>query len=121
MESIRRGIDMFDCVMPTRNGRNGMAFTDDGPLKLRNLKHRFDSAPLQIGLDYDQSHLSRAYIRHLFVAGEMLGPILLSMHNLAYYHRLMAEVREAISADCFLELFKRRMSGWRDESQPAAT
>ena len=87
LNGVRRGIDMFDCVMPTRNGRNAMAFTDEGPLKMRNLKHRDDSQPIQSDLNYPHSNLSRSYIRHLFMANEMLGPILLSIHNLAYYHR----------------------------------
>ncbi|MEM9411542.1 MAG: tRNA guanosine(34) transglycosylase Tgt [Planctomycetota bacterium] len=112
LQSVLRGIDMFDCVMPTRNGRNAMAFTDEGPLKLRNSKHRDDPRPLQAGLKYRESQHSRAYIRHLFAAGEMLGPILLSMHNLAYYHHLMAEAREAIAADRFIDFFERKMAGW---------
>ncbi len=112
LEAIRRGIDMFDCVMPTRNGRNAMAFTDDGPIKLRNKVHQQDPQPIQADVETDFSHLSRAYIRHLFMAGEMLGPILLSLHNLAYYNRLMAEARQAIENDCFVPFFNRRMSGW---------
>jgi queuine tRNA-ribosyltransferase len=112
LQAVARGIDMFDCVMPTRNGRNAMAFTDEGPLKMRNLKYRLDSRPLQANLNNDASQLSRAYLRHLFVAGEMLGPILLSLHNLSYYHHLMDEAREAISSDCFLEFAQRRMTGW---------
>ena len=115
LESVERGIDMFDCVMPTRNGRNAMAFTDEGPLKLRNLKHRCDPMPLQKGLKHRESSHSRSYIRHLFAAGEMLGPILLSMHNLAYYHHLMAQAREAIAADCFVEFKREKMAGWRQD------
>ena len=112
LNGVRRGIDMFDCVMPTRNGRNASAFTDDGPLKMRNLKHRADPNPIQVDMDYPHSNLSRSYIRHLFIANEMLGPILLSIHNLAYYHRLMKQAREAIRADRFVEFFDQRMSGW---------
>ena len=113
LHAVRRGVDMFDCVMPTRNGRNAMAFSDEGPLKLRNAKHRFDSRPLQAGLTHPHADLSRAYIRHLFAAGEMLGPILLSIHNLAYYHRLMADARKAIEADEFLDFFDGSMRGWK--------
>lgn len=113
LEAVLRGVDMFDCVMPTRNGRNGMAFTDDGPLKMRNLKHRSDPRPLQGDLEYPHSDLSRSYIRHLVMCGEMLGPILLSMHNLAYYHRLMRQAREAIAADRFVEFHQQRMAGWQ--------
>ncbi len=112
LQAVMRGVDMFDCVMPTRNGRNAMAFTDEGPLKMRNLKHREDPSPLQANLSHPQSHLSRAYIRHLFMAGEMLGPILLSMHNLAYYHHLMTQAREAIEADRFQQFFDAKMASW---------
>ncbi len=118
LQAIGRGVDMFDCVMPTRNGRNAMAFTDDGPLKMRNQKHRSDPRPLQTDMDNEASQMSRAYVRHLFTAGEMLGPILLSLHNLHYYHRLMREARNAITADCFLEFAQRRMSGWGEKSLP---
>ncbi len=112
LEAIRRGVDMFDCVMPTRNGRNAMAFTDEGHLKLRNRVHQLDSRPLQADINTRFSSLSRAYIRHLFMAKEMLGPILLSIHNLAYYQRLMRQAREAIAADSFLEFYRLRMQGW---------
>lgn len=117
LESIRLGIDMFDCVMPTRNGRNAMAFTDDGPIKLRNKIHEVDSQPIQADVETGFSHLSRAYIRHLFMASEMLGPILLSLHNLAYYNRLMAEAREAIENDCFVEFQDHRASQWSGKTQ----
>lgn len=112
LQAIRRGVDMFDCVMPTRNGRNGMAFTDEGPLKMRNLVHRDDPNPIQQGIDSDYAHLSRAYLRHLFMAGEMLGPILLSIHNLTYYQGLMKQARQAIESDSFLDFFAERFHGW---------
>ena len=117
LQAVRRGIDMFDCVMPTRNGRNGSGFTDAGPIKLRNLKHRYDKSPIDPNMKHHNAHLSRSYLRHLFMAGEMLGPILLSLHNLAYYHRLMSEARAAIETDCYTEFFTKRMSGW--QSKPA--
>ena len=113
LEAIRCGVDMFDCVMPTRNGRNASAFTDEGELKIRNAIHRSDPRPLAADLDSPYAQLSRAYLRHLFMADEMLGPILLSFHNLAYYQRLMREAREAIAADCFLDFLERRMAGWQ--------
>lgn len=113
LNGILRGIDMFDCVMPTRNGRNAMGFTDQGPVKMRNKVHQTDPNPIQADLQTPYSHLSRAYIRHLFMAGEMLGPILLSLHNIAYYQKLMAEAREAIAADCFQDLVQRRFAGWQ--------
>ena len=112
LEAIFRGVDMFDCVMPTRNGRNAQAFTDDGPIKMKNARHRSDPNPVQAGMSYPHADLSRSYLRHLFMAGEMLGPILLSMHNLAYYHRLMAEARTAIEADSFVDFHRERMAGW---------
>lgn len=112
LEGVLRGIDMFDCVMPTRNGRNACAFTDAGQLKLRNSCYREDPRPVQADVVTPQSHLSRAYLRHLFMAGEMLGPILLSLHNVAYYQRLMRQAREAIAADCFLDFYRQRLSGW---------
>src|SRR5262249_8601031 len=97
LAGVAAGIDLFDCVMPTRNGRNAMAFTMDGPLRLRNAKHRRDPAPLESGCPcYACRHFSRAYIHHLFQVEEMLGPTLLSIHNIAFYLRLMAGIREAI-------------------------
>ena len=112
IEGVRRGVDMFDCVMPTRNGRNAMAFTDSGFLKLRNAVHERDPRPLQADVKTDYSHLSRSYIRHLFKANEMMGPILLSLHNLAYYQRLMTQAREAIANDQFMDFYQERMAGW---------
>ncbi|MBN1488411.1 MAG: tRNA guanosine(34) transglycosylase Tgt, partial [Phycisphaerae bacterium] len=83
--AVQAGIDMFDCVLPTRNGRNAYAFTPTGPLRLRNEKHRLDERPLETGCDCVAcTGFSQAYIRHLFLAGEMLGPILVSLHNLRF-------------------------------------
>jgi queuine tRNA-ribosyltransferase len=112
IEGVLRGVDMFDCVMPTRNGRNAMAFTDSGHLKLRNQVHRRDPRPLQADVETEFSDLSRGYIRHLFIANEMLGPMILSLHNIAYYQRLMRQAREAIANDCFLEFYAERKRGW---------
>jgi len=121
LEAIARGIDLFDCVMPTRNGRNAMAFTDAGPMRLRNLKYERDPRPLQEGCPCPACRRSRAYIRHLFMAGEMLGPILLSIHNLTYYQQLMTGAREAIAADRFAAFRAEKLAGWRqrmkDEGQ----
>jgi queuine tRNA-ribosyltransferase len=102
--------------MPTRNGRNATAFTDQGKLKLRNAVHERDPRPLQANIETEYAHLSRAYIRHLFKAGEMMGPILLSLHNLAYYQQLMRQAQEAISNDCYLDFFQQRMAGWQLDS-----
>jgi queuine tRNA-ribosyltransferase len=113
LEAIRRGVDLFDCVIPTRNGRNAMAFTDRGPLKMRNLKHQRDQRPLEEHCPCPACRHSRGYIRHLFAAGEMLGPILLSAHNLTYYQRLVRDARIAIEERRFIEFHQSRLAGWR--------
>jgi queuine tRNA-ribosyltransferase len=112
LEAIRRGIDMFDCVMPTRNGRNALAFTDQGTLRLRNLKHQREPRPLDDTCPCPACRHSRGYLRHLFQAGEMLGPMLVSAHNLTYYQRLMARARVAIEAGQFMEFYAERMRDW---------
>ncbi len=104
LAGIARGIDMFDCVLPTRNGRNAQAFTLSGPIKLRNSCYRRDSAPLESDCPcYTCRNFSRAYLHHLFQAGEMLGPVLLSLHNVAFYDRLLAGARQAIAAGRFAD------------------
>lgn len=113
LEAIRRGVDLFDCVMPTRNGRNGLAFTDEGPLRLRNQKHQTDGRPLDERCPCPACQHSRGYLRHLFMAGEMLGPILLTAHNLTYYQRLLSGAREAIARDRFVQHFTEKMQGWQ--------
>jgi len=112
LEAVRRGIDLFDCVMPTRNGRNAMAFTDEGSLRLRNLQYETDPRPLQDECPCPACRRSRGYIRHLFMVGEMLGPILLSIHNVTYYQRLLADARSAIEEDRFLAFYREKMAGW---------
>jgi queuine tRNA-ribosyltransferase len=112
IEGIARGIDLFDCVMPTRNGRNALAFTDRGPLRLRNAVHERDPQPLEQGCPCPACRHSRGYLRHLFQAGEMLGPILTSIHNITYYQRLVAGAREAIAADRFLDFRAEKLRGW---------
>jgi queuine tRNA-ribosyltransferase len=110
--AVRAGIDMFDCVLPTRNGRNAQAFTRTGTIRLRNAAHAEDPGPLEAGCDcpacdpgahgwptIDGRPFSRAYIRHLFMAGEMLGPILVTQHNLRHFQRLMLDIRRAIAED----------------------
>jgi queuine tRNA-ribosyltransferase len=100
--AVRRGIDMFDCVMPTRSGRTGQAFTRRGTVNIRNARHLEDPRPLQEGCACTTCvHYSRAYLHHLFRAEEMLGPMLLTWHNLYYYQTLMREMREAIAAKKF--------------------
>jgi len=112
LEAVARGIDMFDCVMPTRNGRNALAFTAEGTVRLRNQKHARDERPLEADCPCVACKHSRAYLRHLFQADEMLGPILLSIHNLTYYQRLLAGAREAILADRFADYKERQFAGW---------
>ena len=114
VEGIARGVDMFDCVMPTRNGRNALAFTADGPLRMRNQCHAEDPRPIEEDCPCIACRHSRAYIRHLFQADEMLGPTLLSIHNLTFYQRLMSQAREAIEQGrfgAFLEQQRRRLAG----------
>lgn len=99
LENIALGIDMFDCVMPTRNGRNGMLFTSQGTINLRNEKWKDDFSPLDAeGTSYVDHEYSRAYVKHLFKAGEMLGPMIASIHNLAFYQWLVREARVHIEA-----------------------
>ncbi len=97
VEGVRRGVDMFDCVMPTRNARNGHLFVTDGVVKIRNAKHRHDTSALDAECDcYTCRNFSKAYLYHLDKCGEMLGAQLNTIHNLRYYQRLMAELRSAI-------------------------
>ncbi len=97
VEAVRRGVDMFDCVMPTRNARNGHLFTSRGVLKLRNSRFRHDTRPLDPECDcYTCQNFSRAYLHHLDRCGEMLGPTLNTIHNLHYYQTLMSGLRQAI-------------------------
>ncbi len=96
-QAVRLGVDMFDCVLPTRNGRNAYAFTASGAVRLRNQQHALVDRPMEEGCDcYACRHFSLAYIRHLFVTGEMLGPILASIHNLRFYQRFMERIRALI-------------------------
>jgi len=118
--AVRAGCDMFDCVLPTRNGRNANAFTLTGQIRLRNARFREDPGPLDPGCDCpacdpgasgwstpEGRPFSRAYIRHLFMAEEMLGPILVSLHNLRHFQRLMLDIRHAVREDDWLGLAER--------------
>jgi len=108
VEGVTQGIDMFDCVMPTRNARNGHLFTRFGDLKLRNARHRSDESPVDASCTcYTCRHFCRAYLHHLERCGEMLGPMLASIHNLHYYLNLMREVREALEANAFAAFVAR--------------
>lgn len=112
VEAVCRGIDMFDCVMPTRNARNGHLFTRNGVVKIRNAVHRYDTRPLDESCDcYTCQNFSRAYLHHLEKCGEMLGAQLNTIHNLQHYQRIMQELREAIAAqhlDAYVAEFYHR-------------
>jgi queuine tRNA-ribosyltransferase len=113
LAAVACGIDMFDCVLPTRNGRNASAFTDEGSLRLRNARFKRDPTPVESGcLCYTCKNYSRAYLHHLFLAGEMLGPTLLSLHNVAFYCRLIREIRQALRAGRFTEYQAVRLARW---------
>ena len=119
MQAVARGIDMFDCVLPTRNGRHGMAFTRFGAINLGNARHANDSRPL----DEQSAHAvartySRAYLHHLTKANEILGQVLLSTINLDYYQSLMAGMREAIAAGCFADFKVETMAQWQQGDIP---
>jgi queuine tRNA-ribosyltransferase len=102
VEGVRRGIDMFDCVMPTRNARNGHLFTRNGVIKIRNSQYEFDNKPLDEACGcYTCQHYSRAYLRHLDKCKEMLGSRLNTIHNLYYYLSLMQQIRDAIDINNF--------------------
>ena len=99
LEGVRRGIDLFDCVMPTRNARNGHLFTSRGPLKLRNARHKSSTLPADEACDcYTCSNFSRAYLHHLDKCNEILGSQLNTLHNLYFYQQHMAAIRAAIAA-----------------------
>ncbi len=117
--AVRRGVDMFDCVIPTRSGRTARAYTRNGVLNLRNARHAEDPAPLdpQCTCPACTNH-SRAYLHHLFRAEEMLGPMLLTWHNIQYYQDLMRDLREAILAGSFEAAAAEAESGWRAGEAP---
>ena len=108
LEAIAMGVDMFDCVMPTRNGRNGMLFTWNGTINIRNKKWEMDFSPIDPdGNIYADLNYSRAYLRHLIISGELLGAQIASLHNLGFYMRLMEEARNKIKQGVF--------STWKNE------
>ncbi len=120
VRAVASGVDMFDCVLPTRNGRTASAFTREGRINLKNARFKDDSLPLdprctclacagtpgslEVDLDHPEGGFSRAYLRHLFLAEEMLGPILVSMHNIQHFQSLMLDIRRAIRDDAWLSL-----------------
>jgi len=111
VEAVARGVDMFDCVIPTRSGRNGLAFTSGGRVKIRNARHERSEEPLDAACDCPAcKRFSRAYLRHLFVADEILGLHLLTIHNIRYYIRLVEQIREAVRCGRFEEFRSRILS-----------
>ena len=111
LENIALGVDMFDCVMPTRNGRNGMLFTSNGVINIKNKRWATDFSPIDEGLECSASnYYTKAYLRHLFVANEILGLQIASIHNLAFYLHLVKQAREHILAGDFKQ--------WKDEMIP---
>jgi len=115
LEAVARGVDMFDCVMPTRNGRHGVAFTRFGQVNLRNARHADDPRPLDEQSAWPStSSYSRAYLHHLVKSGETLGAMLLSEINIAYYQRLMHDIREAVAQGSFADFRGRTREQWAE-------
>lgn len=118
IRGIELGVDMFDCVMPTRNGRNGYLFTSHGMVKIRNARHRGDDAPLDANCDcYTCLHFSRGYLHHLDKCGEMLGAMLMTRHNLHYYHDLVGQLRSAIETGTFRNRVETLRNHWITENE----
>jgi queuine tRNA-ribosyltransferase len=113
LEAVARGVDMFDCVLPTRNGRHGLAFTRFGPINLKNARHAQDPRPIdEASVCAAARDFSRAYLHHLVRANEILGAILLTTINLAYYQGLMAGMRAAIAAGTFADFSAVTRESW---------
>ena len=107
LEAVDRGVDFFDCVMPSRNARHGTIFTSKGILNIRNAKYERDASPLDENCNCPTcKQFSKAYIRHLFKANEMLAMRLAVIHNLYFYNNMMEEIRNAIDNDCF-DIYKK--------------
>lgn len=113
LEAVDRGVDFFDCVYPTRNGRHGNAYTNHGKMNLLNAKYELDDQPIEEGCGCPAcKHYSRSYIRHLLKAKEMLGMRFLVLHNLYFYNHMMEEIREAIREKRYKEYKKMRLEGF---------
>lgn len=113
LEAVERGVDFFDCVLPARNGRHGQVFTDNGPIKIMSKKYELDPKPIDENCQCPvcKNH-SRAYIRHLFKAKEMLAMRLSVIHNLYFYNKMMEEIRDAIDQGCFAEYKAKKLKDW---------
>jgi len=117
VEAVRRGIDMFDCVLPTRSGRTGQAFTSDGPINIRNARFAEDREPIEPGCPCPTcTTFERAYVHHLVRSGEILGAMLMTEHNLWFYQRLMESMREAIAAQRLDQFARQFLGRYRDRS-----
>ena len=115
LEGVARGVDFFDCVYPTRNGRHGHVYTNHGKMNLFNAKYELDTRPIEEGCQCPAcQHYSRAYIRHLLKAKEMLGMRLCVLHNLYFYNHMMEEIRDALDAGNFAEYKKMRLEGFEE-------
>ena len=122
VESVARGIDMFDCVLPTRAGRHGQAWTWAGPVNLKNAQFAEDTSPLDAAVDCPASRdYSRAYLHHLIKSGEYLGSMVLSWHNTAFFQALMAEMRAAIAEGRFGTLRAELSHRWANTKSDPKT
>jgi queuine tRNA-ribosyltransferase len=118
LEAVDRGVDFFDCVYPSRNGRHGHAYTNEGKMNLMNAKYELDDRPIEEGCNCPTCRTySRAYIRHLLKAKEMLGMRLLVLHNLYFYNHMMEEIREAIRAKRYKEYKKKKLEGFQKSDE----
>lgn len=113
LEAVERGVDFFDCVLPARNGRHGHVFTKHGKINILNAKYELDDSPIDEGCECPACrHYTRAYIRHLFKAKEMLAMRLCVLHNLYFYNKLMADIRNAIDEDSFTDFKRQKLEEW---------
>lgn len=117
LEAVSRGVDFFDCVYPTRNGRHGHVYTNQGRRNLFNAKYELDDRPIEEGCQCPACrHYSRAYIRHLLKAKEMLGMRLCVLHNLYFYNKMMEEIRDALDAGVYEEYKKKKLAGMEENA-----
>ena len=118
LEAVERGVDFFDCVYPSRNGRHGHVYTDHGKLNLFNARYELDERPIQEGCGCPACRrYSRAYIRHLLKAKEMLGMRLCVLHNLYFYNHMMGEIREAIEQGRYQEYKRTKLDGFQEQQK----
>jgi len=119
VEAVRQGVDMFDCVLPTRNARNGALFTRRGKIVIKNAQYAEDPLPVESGCScYACQHYSRAYLRHLYLAGEILAMRLNTIHNLHFYLQFMKDMQQAIAGDSLDEFVRDFKSRWEAEDEP---